>query len=415
MTILNNQIPIKIVQTEKFKTISISVFFKSTMEESRVAARSLLSKMMIKRTSQFKTEKALLDFLSEYYGAHVTSSSFKRGSDHVVSLRMEFVNDKFILEDLDVLNPVIELLKDIIHSPSDYNEETQNSFDKELRLYRNHVKSYQDNRSQKSFEQMMNVMFEGHPMRVQSYGTLEGIESLTLESVQNEYKRLIDTDEVAVVVVGDIDESIKDKLNLLVKRDEQISLTDETYTFSDALTVKNSFETMSIEQARINMGFTMDVKNKVDRINLSAMNQMFGGSINSLLFMNVREHLSLSYEIFSMTDVRNGFLHVLAGVDNNNVEIAKEAILKEFERLRNGEFEQSFVDESKMMMLVNRQESLDNPSGLTQIAYDQLITGNVTDYEQLLQHVTKESIIDIANRLHLNTVHVLSGGKLNGN
>lgn len=365
MTILNNQIPIKIVQTEKFKTISISVFFKSTMEESRVAARSLLSKMMIKRTSQFKTEKALLDFLSEYYGAHVTSSTFKRGSDHVVSLRMEFVNDKFILEDLDVLNPVIELLKDIIHSPSDYNEETQNSFDKELRLYRNHVKSYQDNRSQKSFEQMMNVMFEGHPMRVQSYGTLEGIGSLTLESVQNEYKRLIDTDEVAVVVVGDIDESIKDKLNLLVKRDEQISLTDETYTFSDALTVKNSFETMSIEQARINMGFTMDVKNKVDRINLSAMNQMFGGSINSLLFMNVREHLSLSYEIFSMTDVRNGFLHVLAGVDNNNVEIAKEAILKEFERLRNGEFEQSFVDESKMMMLVNRQESLDNPTGIT--------------------------------------------------
>lgn len=65
--------------------------------------------------------------------------------------------------------------------------------------------------------------------------------------------------------------------------------------------------------------------------------------------------------------------------------------------------------------MIIRQESLDNPSGLTQIAYDQLITGNVTDYEQLLQHVTKESIIDIANRLHLNTVHVLSGGKLNGN
>lgn len=67
------------------------------------------------------------------------------------------------------------------------------------------------------------------------------------------------------------------------------------------------------------------------------------------------------------------------------------------------------------MMLVNRQESEDRPKGLTGIAYNQLITGKVTDYEALLTYVTKEKIMEIASRLSMNTVHVLTGGNLNGN
>ena len=415
MTEVKNQVPIKIVKTEKFKTIALTVFFKSTMDETRVAARNLLSEMMIKRTSQFKTEIALLDYLSKYYGAHITSSTFKRGSDHVVLFRMEFVNDRFILEDLDVFSPMVELLKDIIHSPSQYDEEAETYFDKELRLYKNRLKNNQDNRSLKSFEQMLDVMFEDHPMRMPGYGTLEALEDLTLEDVKKEHHRMLENDEVAVVLVGDIDAGVEDKFSDLFNRENPVQLTNESYTFPDTVEVKDSISTMKIEQAKLNIGFTIKVKDKIDRINLSAMNQMFGGSVNAFLFTNVREKLSLAYQIFSSVDARNGFLYVMAGVDNNNVEIAKSAILKELERIKSGDFDDAFVDEIKLMMLVNRQESEDRPKGLTGIAYNQLITGKVTDYEALLTYVTKEKIMEIASRLSMNTVHVLTGGNLNGN
>lgn len=415
MTELETQIPIKIVQTEKFKTISLTVFFKSTMDENRVAARNLLSKMMIKRTSQFKTEIDLLEHLSKYYGAHLTSSTYKRGSDHVVSLCLEFVNDKFILEDLDVFSPMVELLKDILHSPSMYNLETKSYFDKELRLYKGRLKNNQDNRSLKGFEQMLDVMFEDHPMRMPGYGSLKALENLTLADVQEEYTHMIENDEAAIVLVGDIDKSAAAQFEGILNKSKPVKLTNESYTFPDTTEVNDSVSTMKIEQAKLNIGFTIKVNDKIDRINLSAVNQMFGGSVNAFLFTNVREKMSLAYQIFSSVDARNGFLYVMAGVDDKNVEIAKSAILKELERIKNGDFDDAFVDEIKLMMLVNRQESQDRPKGLTGIAYNQLITGKVTDYELLLTHVTKEKIMDIANRLSMNTVHVLTGGNTNEN
>lgn len=412
---VDKQIPIKVMQTKKFKTITLSIFFKSPMDKSRAASRHLLSKMMIKRTSRFNREMALLDFLSEYYGAHLTSTTFKRGSDHVVRISLEFVNDKFILEELDILNRMIELFKDILDSPSAYNEDTQSFFEKELRLYKNRLNNYLDHKEQKSFIQMMDMMFENHPMRIPSYGTLENIESLTLESVKTEYDRLINNDEAAIVIVGDVDAEVEEKLSNLLARDKKVELTNRSYTFEDAVEVKNGTATMDIEQAKLNIGFTIKTENKIDRINLSAVNQMFGGSVNAFLFRNVREHMSLAYQIFSSLDARNGFLHVSAGVDIKNVDTAASAILDELERIRSGNFNDDFLEEIKLMMRVNRKETEDGPKGLTGILYNQLIAGKVTDYEELLTHVTRERVMDVARRLSLNTVHVLTGGKSNEN
>ena len=136
-----NHIPTRVISTKKFKTVMISVNFKSKLDESRLAARNLLSKMMIKRTDNHPSEIELLEYLAKYYGAHLSSSTSKRGIDHVVQIRMEFVNEKFVLEDLSVFDEMVALLKDILHSPDSYSEETQSYFNQEYRLYKNRLKS----------------------------------------------------------------------------------------------------------------------------------------------------------------------------------------------------------------------------------------------------------------------------------
>lgn len=409
------RIPIQVVQTKKFKTVSLSIYFKSELDASRLAARNLLSKMMIKRTSQHKSEIELLDFLARFYGAHLTSSTFRRGQDHVVQFRMEFVNDKFILEDLAVFDEMVTLLKDILHTPSSYNEDTMKFYDKEYRLYKNRLKSYLDNRNQKAFIQLVNVMFEDHPMRLLSHGSLDLLEDLTLEDVKKEHHRMISDDEVSIVVVGDVDDSVKDKFEGIIKRHGAVYLSNKSYAFEAPDAVKHSKETMKIEQSKLLLGFTVKTEDKDDRINLSAINRIFGGSANSYLFTNVRERMSLCYQIGSSLDAKNGFLYVIAGVDHSNVDVAKEAIIKEFERIRSGDIEDAFVDEVKLMMRTSRQESEDRPKGLMGIAYSELITGEVMDYEALLDMVTKERIVEVANQIHLDTVHVLTGGNEDGN
>ncbi len=55
---------------------------------------------MIKQTDRLTSNAVLLEYLAEHYGAHLTSNVVKKGSDHIVKFSIEFVNDKFIMEDM---------------------------------------------------------------------------------------------------------------------------------------------------------------------------------------------------------------------------------------------------------------------------------------------------------------------------
>ena len=410
-----SHIPTRVISTKKFKTVTLSVNFKSKLDETRLSARNLLSKMMIKRTENHPSEIALLEHLAKYYGAHLSSTTSKRGIDHVVQIRMEFVNEKFVLEDVSLFDEMIALLKDILHSPASYSEDTQSYFVQEYRLYKNRLTSLLDNRNQRAYTSLVNTMFKDHPMRLPAHGSLALLEGLTFDDVKEEHHRMMMDDEVSIVVVGDVDAAVESKFEGLFSRHGAVYLSNKSFTLDPPEKVTHTTDTMDIEQSKLILGFTVVAKDKTERINLNAMNRILGGSTNSYLFTNVRERMSLCYQIGSSMDAKNGFMYILAGVDHNNVDVAKEAILKEFERIRSGDITDEYIDEIKLMMRVDRQEIEDRPRGLISIAYTELITGKKSDYEALLKLVTKENIIEVANRVTLDTIHVLTGGAEDAN
>lgn len=139
------------------------------------------------------------------------------------------------------------------------------------------------------------------------------------------------------------------------------------------------------------------------------MNQMYGGSASSLLFMNIREKLSLAYQIHSQVDVRNGYMFVMGGVDPGNVETAEQAILTELEVLRKGEFDTVFVEEVKRMMKVNRQEVMDKPKGLLTLEYNRMLQkAHPLSWEERLEAVDRKMIMEISRKTALDTVYVLT-------
>jgi hypothetical protein len=90
-----NNIPVVLVHTEQFKTITLRVQFRSRLSRERLTKRNMLSRMMVKWTARFNTESALLEYLAHHYGAHLTSNVTKKGRDHLVTFNIEFVNSKF--------------------------------------------------------------------------------------------------------------------------------------------------------------------------------------------------------------------------------------------------------------------------------------------------------------------------------
>lgn len=405
-----NNIPVVLVHTEQFKTINLRVQFRSRLSRSRLTSRNLLSRMMIKKTEYFKTESALLEYLAYHYGAHLTSNVTKKGQDHLVTFNIEFVNSKFVKEDLNMMERMSEMLNDVLLSPYHYEDKDEVFFKREQRLYQNRLNAMRDNKAQKSFEALLSEMFFDEDYKYLSHGVLEDIEGLTLDDIKNEHQRMVTEDEVVISAVGHFGDDIATSLKKIISHDEKVSLSYEQYPFKTVEEVKRKTEVQKIEQAKLNLGFRAYFEGPYERMAFNVLNQMFGGTASSFLFRRIREEKSLAYQIHSQADMKNGYMFVLGGVDIEKVQITEESVLKELRKLQDGEFEEAFVEEIKNMMKISREEAKDQPKALLTLVYNQLLLpNNAPSWEETIEKVDKALIIKVANDIKLDTVYTLTG------
>lgn len=404
-----NNIPVVFIDTGKFKTMNLKVQFRSELTRERVSVRYLLSRMMVKKTGKFTTESEFLNHLAHLYGAHLTSNATKKGRDHLVSFNLEFINSRFVKEDLDLLGEMTSVLKDVLATPAEYGEADRQFFEREKRLYKSRLKGLRDNKAQKSFENLLNTMFEDESYKYLSHGVLEDIDDITLDDIKEEHQKMMAHDEAVILISGHLDEVGEEHLQAILSRDETVKLPYRGYDFK-----KPEFKTVtdseSVEQAKLNIGFRADAGNAEERIALNVINQMFGGSATSYLFKNIREKESLAYQIHSQADIKNGFLFVLAGVSPDQTAKAENAVMHELARIKKGDFTDEFVEETKHLMKVNRMEAVDKPKGLIALVYNQLLNGTTDeDWKRSMDAVVREMIVEVANRIHADTVYTLTG------
>ena len=80
----NHQIHIDILPTEKFKTTMITFKFMAPLDYETITARSLLSKVLVRATKKWPTDKSFNKQLSELYGAYINSFVSKFKDKHVI-------------------------------------------------------------------------------------------------------------------------------------------------------------------------------------------------------------------------------------------------------------------------------------------------------------------------------------------
>lgn len=402
-------IPVVLVETDKFKTVTIRVQFRSPMKRERVTARNLLSRMMVKRTGKFKSESELLNYLAHHYGAHLTSHVSKKGTDNLVTFSIEFINSKFVKEDLNMLAEMCSLLRDALTAPAGYGEGDQEFFEREKRLYMNSLYAMRDNKAQKSFEALLGEMFKDEDYKYLSHGVVEDIESLTLLDIKEEHQRMMESDEAVILAVGTFDDNISDELGTIARRGHRIEMPYAAYPYKDIDEVTRKVETQKVEQAKLNLGFRAALDDAYERMAFNVLNQMFGGTASSYLFRNIREEKSLAYQIHSQVDMKNGYMFVIGGVDVDKVDITEEAVLHELDRFRQGDFKDDFVAEIKNMMSISREERKDKPQGLLALIYNRILTGDAPSWDETLGEVDRDSIVEVANKIKLDTVYTLTG------
>jgi len=258
-------------------------------------------------------------------------------------------------------------------------------------------------------------MFETEDYKHLSFGDLDDLERLTLDDVKDAHRSMMTEDDMSILVAGKVEDKVFDYLSRLHSHEETKMYPYKGYPVRDVPEVKYKTAHERIEQAKVNLGFRVQYSEPGDVMALNVFNQLFGGSAASLLFTNIREKMSLAYSIHSQVDVKNGYMFVLAGVDNGNIQVFEDAVKRELKRVTDGDFEASFVEEIKRNMLSSRKESMDKPRGLISLNYntllkEQSVTAPVKSWTEQLQAITKADVIRIAEKIKLDTVFTLKGG-----
>lgn len=406
-------IKLHIINTDKFKTNLFSVFLTMPLNRNDVTKNALLTAVLRRGTSLMPTQEIINKKLEEMYGAAFDCGVEKIGDNHVVKFYLEALNDEFLPEKENLLQTSLDMLFDIVFNPlienNAFKEEYVNGEKNNLKQI---IEGKIDNKNAYALERCIEEMYKKKAYGLYKFGYIEDLEKITKEDLYNHYKNIISTCKIDIFASGNIESNIEDiiknneNLKDLNQREEKIYEEEkESKTQENIVT-----DSMQVMQGKLVIGVDVQTNSKEDEYTTMIYNTILGGGANSKMFQNVREKASLAYTAGSSYLKKKQNIFIRAGIEIKNYDKALKIIKEQLEDMKNGEFTQDDIENAKKLIL-SSIESISEEQD-TQITYyfgQELANSNMSieEYKEKIEKVTKQQIIEIANKITINTIYFL--------
>jgi len=405
-----------VIQTEKFKTTQIVVKFKEKLNRETITKRALLPALLRHSTKRYSSRQALQRMLDELYGASFRIDSAKKGNDHVMSLRLEIANEKYISTNEQILTEAIALIKEVIFKPNVENDSFIDSVvEREKDVLKQRINGVKDDKMAFANQRLLDEMYKNDLFSIHSVGYEEDLASIDGKEMFNYYEEMLRSNDISIYISGDVDkddvtDQIVEQIQFPTDKKPEVKLKNESNTIKkDAQTI---IEKEEIHQAKLHLGYRTNRTIKdADYPSLQVLNGLFGGFPNSKLFMNVREKHSLAYYASSMLEGLKGLLIVVSGIASEDYEKARKIIDEQLLALKSGDFTEEHIEETKHLLIHQLRSTLDHPQGMIEFDYQNELAEldrTPESFIQQIKNVTKEDIIECAKDIQLDTVYLLT-------
>lgn len=176
---------------------------------------------------------------------------------------------------------------------------------------------------------------------------------------------------------------------------------------------KEVIDEEDVKQGKLNIGYRTSITyTDQDYPALQVFNGLFGGFSHSKLFINVREKASLAYYAASRIESFKGLLMVMSGIEVNNYEQAVSIIAEQFQAMKNGDFSEQDIAQTKAVIRNQVLETIDTAYGLSEFLYQQAaaqVDIPIEDFLANIEQVTKEDIVKAGEKIQLDTTYFLKG------
>ena len=403
------------VHDKRFKTMKITAVALLPLSKDTVSSYALLSQVLTRSCMEYPDFTALSKKLSSLYGASLSAGVRKIGEMLALTFSVSGIDDRYALTQESISEELSRILCSVLFEPL----LCENAFvlqevEQERRQLIDLADSELGDKRAYANNKLIELMCSDEPFGVRRYGTVESINLVTAENLYDSWKKLLSGATFEIFYVGE--SSAQTAMNVFTERFAGIDrelLPLSTSVIRKAESVQEYTEKMEVSQAKLLLGYRTNCAGKDEGVTaMRLMCAILGGSAHSKFFTNVREKQSLCYYCVSRYQRVKGIITVESGVEFDNIEKTRNAVQAELDAIRAGEVSDEEIMYAKLSVANDFVSICDNVGGIGEWYISQLGDGRFLSVEAAIEEfnaVTKEQIVEAANKLTLDTVYVLTG------
>lgn len=407
------------VHTGKFKSNYLGVSLLTGLDRTYAAENALLPFVLHRGCKSYPDMQAIGARLDELYGGAIEPSVHKKGEIQCMSFSAGFLDDAFAPEGEHLLEPALKLLSEILLHPftedgvfcREYVEGEQANLIDRIRGRLNDKRQY-------AMTRLGQEMCRYEAFGISKYGEESAVAAATPKSLWDRYQTLLATAQVELFYCGSaeperVQQAFKTAFaELPVNQDRERPACEMRITAHPEPNFVE--ETLDVAQGKLAMGFRTDGIGVWDEEYpaLLLFNAVFGGTSMSKLFMNVREKLSLCYFASSSLEKLKGLMLISSGIEFEKFEQARDEILAQLAACQTGDITEDELEGARRIVCTALHTMPDSQHRLADYWLGLAAAGVYETPEQLaarVEQVTREQVIAVAGRMHLDTIYFLKG------
>lgn len=403
-----------VIKTNRFKTVfySVNIRFKDEKENERYT--SMLSRILLHTSKKYDSLKEINIACANIYDPSYNIKILESGSQDVLSLTASFANEKYTEKGMNEQN--IKFLSDFLFNPkvvdggfdSDVFENQKAKLLEYYKSLKDMPRNYAESRLSEEMQTKGYQIFKLDEL-------IRSITSLTRYDLYDFYKKIMNEGILDVFVCGDVDE--KEVYDILKKtiifkghgnRNINHLVKQKNFNLKPNVVIESSLNTQSNLVIGVKFSSLSDFERKYVFVLYS---WILGGGMNSLLNQTVREKNSLCYYIYAIRQTLFETMRIYAGINGEDFEKTYNLIQNEMNNIEKGNFADELFEGVKEIYYNSLVKIEDSQSDVVSNYISELFLGNdnISKRHEEMSKVTKEDVIALAKKAHIDTVYLLKG------
>ncbi len=402
------------LKNNRFKANMLTVRFMLPLSDKTVTENAMVAQLLCSSTKAYPKNEELSLKLMQLYGTNISATTEKLSNSQIITLRLTALKNGMGFNSENCFSEALNILYDIVFNPN----AVDGAFEKDevhrvKSMWCDKIDAEINDKRKYAKNRLEQIMYQGMPFGTNRYGYKSAAQKADGKSLYTAYRRLIEDAQIRITFTGD--EYPKEFVSAFCN-----ALPDgERYTPDNAnippRAVNEVTERLPISQGKLVMGFRLgSFGDELNTYVNAVAADIFGGGTYSKLFSEVREKMGLCYYCSATANRYMGAMFVESGVDEQNANRAKEAILEKLSDLQNGKFSDEVLLSSKRSFLNSLNAVGDSLVGIDGWYGARMVQSNPLspkELSELICSVTREQVIESAKAITPDTFFFLLGEK----